>query len=61
MRRVILVVAMVVVMAAMLAAPALAATNTDKPDLTCKKGSHVKQNVTDHKAKKLEKRGFTCK
>lgn len=61
LRRVILVIAMVAVMAAMLAAPALATTNADKPDLTCKKGTQVKHNVTDKKAKKLEQRGFTCK
>lgn len=61
MRRVLLVLAMVVVMAAILAAPALASTSADKNDLTCKKGNHVKQNVSDNKAKKLENKGYKCR
>jgi hypothetical protein len=33
----------------------------DKGDLTCRKGNHVRHNVTHHKAKRLEHRGFNCR
>ena len=33
----------------------------DKGDLTCRKGNHIRHNVTNHKAKRLEDRGFNCR
>jgi hypothetical protein len=33
----------------------------DKGDLTCRKGNHVRHNVTHQKAKRLDHRGFNCR
>ena len=33
----------------------------DKGDLTCRKGNHVRHDVTHKKAKRLEDRGFNCR
>jgi hypothetical protein len=58
LRRIILVMAMLVVMVAMFATPALAAK--PKPKFTCYKGKTTISSVNKPRAEKLRAKSYTC-